>query len=186
MILLAGAAGLALLTCLAAAGLVILRLALPEPPPPVTPPAVANPTTAPIQATFTATFNAANAGQFFNPYLSGNLQNMSSIQIDLRDSASGNYVQAAHITGDALGKFVEAFNVSVKTIVPDPNCMDQVRFSITRADNSVITIGACLKGVVILRGDIPDLNGADAPMYPGFTDTLAPYLSDDLRSKLSF
>ena len=186
VILLAAAAGLALLTCLVAVTLVILRVALPEPPLPVTPRPVGNATTAPIQATAAPTFDSANAGQFFNPYVSAGLDNMQAIQIDLRDPASGNYVQAAQITGDALAKFVEAFNVSVKTTAPDLNCVNHVRFSIKRADSSVITISACLKGAVILRGNIPDLNGADAPMYPGFTDTLAPYLSEELRGLLNF
>ena len=40
----------------------------------------------------------------------------------------------------------------VPTTAPNTDCPDHVRLSVTRADNSVVTVGVCLKGVVILRG----------------------------------
>lgn len=179
-------AALAGLTCLVAVGLLSLRFLMPTPPPPATPRPVTNPTAIGALPVASPTFDAANVGQYINPYISAGLQNMIMIQIDLRDPATGNYVRVAQVVGDALAKFSEAFNVSVKMTAPDPTCQDHVRMSITRADNSVVTIGACLKGDVILRGGIPDLGGADAPMYPGFSDALAPYLTDAYRNLLDF
>jgi hypothetical protein len=165
----------------------ILGLLLLQPP---AAPATPRPTmtTAPTlallpAATFTPTINAANIGQYINPYLSANLQGMLVLQIDVRDTTTGNYVRTAQITGTQLAPFIESFNVSVKMTAPDPSCIDHLRLTITRADNSVVTFGACLKGTVILRG-IPDLGGADAPMYPGFTDVLMPYLPDAYKQML--
>jgi len=178
--------------CLVGIGIFcILVLITPAPPAPATPrPVIGTPTISAgnvnVLPTNAPTVNAANIGIFVNPYVSAQLQGMTVMQIDVRDAATGNYVRAQQLTGSDLDKFVEAFNVSVKTVAPDPNCPDHVRLSITRADNSVVTIGVCLKQVVILRGGIPDLGGADAPMYPGFSDALAPYLPEAYRNLLDF
>jgi hypothetical protein len=179
-------AALAGLTCLVAVGLLALHFLVPTPPPPATVPPVIVPTTIAGVPPASPTFDTSNVGQYINPYLSAGLQNMTMIQIDLRDPGTGNYVRVAQVVGDALAKFAEAFNVSVKMTAPDPTCQDHVRMSITRSDNSVITIGACLKGSVILRDGVPDLNGADAPMYPGFSDALEPYLTDAFKNLLDF
>ncbi|MCC7448947.1 MAG: hypothetical protein IT324_16130 [Anaerolineae bacterium] len=178
--------------CLVGIGIFcMLVLITPAPPAPATPRPVVETTTISagsvnIIPTNAPTVNAANIGIFVNPYVSAQLEGMTVMQIDVRDEATGNYVRAQQLTGSDLDKFVEAFNVSVKTVAPDSNCPDHVRLSITRADNSVVTIGVCLKQVVILRGGIPDLGGADAPMYPGFSDALAPYLPEAYRSLLDF
>jgi hypothetical protein len=179
-------AALAGLTCLVAVGLLALRFLVPTPPPPATPRPAPTSAVAGVLPAASPTFNPAYVGQYINPYLSAGLQNMIMIQIDLRDPATGNYVRMAQVTGDALDKFAEAFNVSVKMTAPDPTCQDHVRMSITRSDNSVLTIGICLKGVVILRSGILDLGGADAPMYPGFSDAIAPYLTDAYKNLLDF
>jgi hypothetical protein len=179
-------AGLAGLTCLVAVGLLALRFLLPTPPPPATVPPVTVPTAISGLPAASPTFDTANVGQYINPYLSAGLQDMTMIQIDLRDPGTGNYVRVAQVVGDALAKFTDAFNVSVKMTAPDPACQDHVRMSITRRDNSVVMITACLKGSVILRGGIPDLGGADAPMYPGFSDALEPYLTDAYKNLLDF
>ena len=111
---------------------------------------------------------------------------MTIIQIDIRDSTTGNYVRAAQLTAASdLQKFSDAFNVSVETAAPDTGCPDHVRLSITRADSSVVTMGICLNKAAILRGDIPGLNGTDAPMYLGFTDALLPYLPDAYKQLLT-
>ncbi len=178
--------------CLVGIGIVcVMVLLAPAPPAPATPRPVAGTPTiiaggVNVLPTTPPTVNTANIGKFVNPFISAQLQGMTVMQIDVRDQATGNYVRAQQLTGGDLDKFVEAFNVSVKTVAPDPNCPDHVRLSITRADNSVVTIGVCLKQVVILRGGIPDLGGADAPMYPGFSDALAPYLPDAYRNLLNF
>ena len=179
-------AALAGLTCLVAVGLLAVRFLVPTPPPPATARSVTIPTTIAGVPAASPTFDTTNVGQYINPYISAGLQNMTMIQIDLRDPGTGNYVRVAQVVGDALAKFTDAFNVSVKMEAPDPNCLDHVRLSITRADNSVVIIGACLKGNVILRGGIPDLGGADAPMYPGFSDALEPYLTDAFKDLLDF
>ncbi len=183
------AAGVAILACLGAIGVLCLVTVLGAPPAPATPAPVAN--QAPVVVgtplpTPSPTVDTSNIGKFVNPFISAQLQGMTVLQIDVRDEASGNYVRAAQLTGSDLDKFIEALNVSVKTVAPDPTCPDHVRLSITRADNSIVTIGVCLKGVVILRGGIPDLGGADAPMYPGFTDALAPYLPPVYKELLNF
>ncbi len=183
-------AAVALLACMGAVGVVCLLSVAGTPPPPATPPpsnnstqivAIGTPLPTPLP-----TVDSANIGKYVNPYLSAGLQGMTVLQIDVRDQDTGNYVRSAQLTGSDLDKFIEAFNVSVKTVAPNPSCPDHVRLSITRADNSVVTIGVCLKGVVILRGGIPDLGGADAPMYPGFSDALAPYLPPAYKDLLDF
>jgi hypothetical protein len=183
-------AAVALLACMGAVGVVCLLSIVGSPPPPATPPPASNPTAISVLGTplptALPTVNSADIGKFVNPYLSAELQGMTVLQIDVRDQDTGNYVRSAQLTGTELDKFVEAFNVSVKTVAPDSSCPDHVRLSITRADNSVVTIGVCLKGVVILRGGVPDLGGADAPMYPGFSDTIAPYLPPAYKELLDF
>ncbi len=126
-----------------------------------------------------------NVGKIINPYIDANLQNMSVLQIDILDTASGNYTRAAQLQGTDLNIFTESLNISVQTVAPNTDCPDHIRLSVTRQDQTVIKMAACLKGVVILRG-IPDLGGADAPMSPRFTDALAPYLPDDLKRLLNF
>jgi hypothetical protein len=180
-------AGVAILACIGAVGVVCLLSVLGPPPAPATPRAP-TPTivfgTPPPPAS--PTVDTANIGIFVNPYISAQLAGMTVLQIDVRDQDTGNYVREAQLTGSDLDKFVEPLNVSVKTVAPNTDCPDHLRLSITRADNSVVTIGVCLKGVVILRGGIPDLGGADAPMYPGFSDAIAPYLPPAYKQLLDF
>ncbi len=183
-------AGVALLACVGAVGVVCLLSVLGPPPAPATPRPATNPTAVVVVgtplSTASPTVDSANIGQFVNPYISAQLAGMTVLQIDVRDQDTGNYIRAAQLTGTDLDKFAEALNVSVKTVAPNPSCPDHVRLSITRADNSVVTIGVCLQGVVILRGGVPDLGGADAPMYAGFSDALAPYLPPAYRDLLDF
>ncbi len=187
LLLLLGA-GCAALICLGAVSVACLLLVMAPPPPPSAPQAAENPTVPVVIGTplptATPTVDTASIGKYINPYISAGLAGMTVLQIDVRDPATGNYVRAQQLTGSDLDKFAEAFNVSVKTVAPDNTCPDHVRLSITRADSSVVTMGVCLKGSVILRGGIPDLGGADAPMYPGFTDALAPYLPEDYKRLL--
>jgi hypothetical protein len=155
-------AALAGLTCLVAVGLLAVRFLAPTPPPPATARPVIVPTTIAGVPAASPTFDTTNVGQYINPYISAGLQNMTMIQIDLRDPGTGNYVRVAQVVGDALAKFTDAFNVSVRW-APD-------RSGSRDADNSVVIIG-CEAGM-ILRGGIPT-GEADAPMYPG-SDALGP------------
>jgi hypothetical protein len=177
-------------TCLCAVSVLCLLVFTAPPPAPATPRPVTNPTAIAAagspQATSAPTLNSADVGKFVNPSISAQLQGMTVLQIDVRDEATGNYVRAQQLTGSDLTIFAEAFNVSVKTVAPSTDCPDHVRLSITRSDNSVVTIGVCLKDVVILRGGIPELGGADLPMAPRFTDALAPYLPEAYRNLLRF
>ena len=176
--------------CICAVFLVIVLVFFKPPPPPATP----RPATAAVSVpvadtpipTVPPTLNPANVGKFVNPFFSANLQGMTLIQIDVLDTGTGNYVRAAQLTGTDMDKFIDALNVSVKTVAPNTRCPDHVRLSITKADTSVVTIGLCLDHVVILRGDIADMEGVDAPMYPGFSDALAPYLPEPYKQLLDF
>ncbi|HVO43701.1 MAG TPA: hypothetical protein VMT34_13810 [Aggregatilineales bacterium] len=182
--LIAGGAALFSCVCLFCICSVLGLLLLQPPALPPTP--RPNPTLAssPIPvATLTPTANSANFGQYINPYISANLAGMTILQIDVRDPATGSYVRKAQLTDTGLTPFITALNVSVQMTAPAPDCVDHVRLTVTRADNSVVTFGVCLKGSVILRG-IPDLAGADAPMYAGFTDALLPYLPDEYKKLL--
>jgi hypothetical protein len=162
--------------------------------PPIPAPATVRPTIdlASVQtplpsATIQPTFDAGAAGSAYNPYFSADMAGMTALTIDVLDVATGTYTRAIQLTGTQMDPFVEALNVSVFTTAPDLACPNHVRFTVTRADNSNIVFGACLKDVVILRGDaLTDLRGADAPMYPGFTEALAPYLPQNLKDLLSF
>jgi hypothetical protein len=138
--------------------------------------------------TATPIFNPANAGNLLNPYQAANLDGMTAIMVDVYDQASGNYIRQAQIPANSeeMAKFVEAFNISVYITAPNPTCPDYVRFSITRADGSLVIIGVCLKDAVILRGDIPGLEGGDLPMGPYFTDVMLPYLPDAYKHLLGF
>jgi len=188
------AAGLAGCACCAAVALFVILTILPTPQPPATARPTLNLTIVAANAagtrTFIAptikpTFNPASVGKLINPSISANLGGMSVLQIDVLDQASGNYTRAAQLTGADLDIFAESFNISVPTTAPNTDCPDHVRLSVTRADNSVVTIGVCLKSVVILRG-LPDLGGADAPMGPRFSDAISPYLPDAYRRLLRF
>lgn len=181
-------AALASLTCLAAIAVLCIFVVLAPPPAPSTPLPVINPTNALAPTNVVVakpTLDPASVGKIINPYTSANLAGMTVLQIDILDSATGNYVRAAQLTGADLNIFVESFNISVQTVAPDTACPDHVRLSVTRADGSVVTMGACLKQVVVLRG-IPDLGGADAPMGPRFSDALAPYLPEVYKHLLNF
>jgi len=188
-----GAAILAGCACCGAVGVFVLFLVLPGPTAPTTPISTIDATAALAAAAQAGTIlpgakpslDPASVGKIINPYIDANLQNMSVLQIDILDTASGNYTRAAQLQGTDLNIFTESFNISVQTVAPNTDCPDHVRLSVTRQDQTVITMAACLKGVVILRG-IPDLGGADAPMGPRFTDALAPYLPDDLKRLLNF
>jgi hypothetical protein len=84
-----------------------------------------------------------------------------------------------------MQQFITAFNIAQAITAPDFNCPDHVRFLVARADGSFISIGACLKGVVVLRGAaIPNLGGNDLPMGPYFTDILTPYLPQTYQNLL--
>jgi hypothetical protein len=190
------AGGLAVGLCLVAFCLGILLFSQPvQPPsapsqplagaPTIDPNIIWTPTPAP---TATPIFNPADAGNLLNPYQAANLAGMTAIMVDVYDQAAGNYVRQAQIAAgsEEMAKFVEALNISVYVTAPNTTCPDYVRFSITRADNTLVIIGVCLKSVVILRGDISGLNGGDLPMGPYFTDILLPYLPDAYKQLLDY
>ena len=189
-----GAAILAGCACCGAIAVVVLLVVLPGPTQPAAPIPTIDATAALAAAAQAGpllpsgskpTLDPASVGKVINPYIDANLANMSVLQIDILDTTTGNYTRAAQLTGNDLTIFAESFNISVQTVAPNTDCPDHVRLSVTRQDQSVITMAACLKGVVILRG-LPDLGGADAPMGPRFTDALTPYLTDSLKNLLSF
>src|SRR5258708_1554920 len=122
-----------------------------------------------------------SVGKVINPYVDLNLTNMTVIEIDILDTTTGNYTRSAQLRGSDLSIFIESLNVSVQTVAPNTDCPNYVQLSVTRQHQTVITMTACLKGVVILRGT-PDLGVADAPMGPRFTDALAPSLPAVLNS----
>lgn len=178
--------------CLLAA-CVLLILIMPGPPQPTTP----NPTldltgifaTAALSGVtpqvIKPTLDTSKIGQVINPYLSANLQGMTLIQIDTLDQSTGNYTRLTQVSGSDLNDFGKSLDISVQTVAPDTSCPDHVRLTITRADNSIVMMGLCLKGVVVVR-DLPQLGGTDAPMGPFFSDTLGKYLPDSLKKLLNF
>jgi hypothetical protein len=184
-----GGASVACLLAICVIGVVVL----PNPPSPATPRATLDLTgifATAAQAGTTPqvvlpTLDSSKIGQVVNPYLVANLSGMTMIQIDTLDPATGNYTRQANVTGSDLSVFAKSFNISVQTVAPNSDCPDHVRLSVTRADNSIVTMGVCLKGVVILRG-LPQFGGADAPMGPFFSDTLGQYLPDSLKKLLNF
>jgi hypothetical protein len=188
-IALIAAVGLAGCTCLVAVFVLFLFVFAAPPPAPATPKPIVNAGTVAspgsVLPAATATLDPANVGKVINPAVSAALNGMTVLQIDVLDQATGNYTRAAQLTGTDLDIFSESFNISVETVAPNTDCPDHLRFSITRRDNSVVTMGVCLKQVVILRG-IPDLGGADAPMGPRFSDALAPFLPDAYKALLNY
>lgn len=163
-------------------------------PRPSTPTAIAENTAIPIIVTTTPDlptqppFDASKIGSFLNPYLDANLDGMQAIALEVLDPNTGGYVRSAPIVANTLEmqQFVTAFNIAQAITAPDFGCPDHVRFLVARADGSVVSIGACLKGVVILRGAaLPNLGGNDLPMGPYFTDILTPYLPSIYQGLLS-
>lgn len=132
-------------------------------------------------------YDASRIGSFLNPFVDANLEGMQALVIEVLDPITGSYVRSAPINANTLEmqQFITAFNIAQVITAPDFTCPDHVRFLIARADGSFIAIGACLKGVVILRGaDIPSLGGNDLPMGPYFTDILTPYLPSTYQALL--
>ena len=126
-------------------------------------------------------------GSFLNPYVDANLEGMQALVLEVLDPITGSYVRSAPINANTLEmqQFITAFNIAQAITAPDFNCPDHVRFLVARADGSFISIGACLKGVVVLRGAaIPNLGGNDLPMGPYFTDVLTPYLPQTYQNLL--
>ncbi len=163
-------------------------------PRPSTPTASAGNTTIPIIVTATPDlptqppFDSSKIGSFLNPFLDANLEGMQAIALEVLDPNTGGYVRSAPIVANTLEmqQFVTAFNIAQAITAPDFGCPDHVRFLVARADGSVVSIGACLKGVVILRGAaLPNLGGNDLPMGPYFTDILTPYLPSIYQGLLS-
>jgi hypothetical protein len=112
---------------------------------------------------------------------------MQVLVLEVLDPITGSYVRSAPINANTLEmqQFITAFNIAQAIMAPDFNCPDHVRFLVARADGSFISIGACLKGVVVLRGAaIPNLGGNDLPMGPYFTDILTPYLPQTYQNLL--
>jgi hypothetical protein len=183
------AGGLAVCMCLVALCVGYFVIFREPPPKPVTPQPTIDlaqvftpiPSTTPIP-----TLDTSKIGIYYNPFFSAGLESMTSLTIDVLDPASGNYTRAVQLVGDQLAPFIEALNVSVLTEQPDPACPNHVRFTATTGLNQNIVFGACLKdGTVIIRGT-PDLGGADAPMYPGFTQALVTYVPDAYKRLLGF
>ncbi|RMF50543.1 MAG: hypothetical protein D6749_10250 [Chloroflexota bacterium] len=150
-------------------------------------------TVTPIIVTATPEFtplppnDPSKIGSFLNPFIDANLEGMQALVIEVLDPITGNYVRSAPITANTLEmqQFITAFNIAQVITAPDFTCPDHVRFLIARADGSFISIGACLKGVVTLRGAaIPSLGGNDLPMGPYFTDILTPYLPSTYQALL--
>ncbi|MFQ3535940.1 MAG: hypothetical protein SNJ58_08685 [Aggregatilineales bacterium] len=132
-------------------------------------------------------YDPSRIGSFLNPFIDANLEDMQAIAIEVLDPVTGSYVRSAPINANTLEmqQFITAFNIAQAITAPDFSCPNHVRFLIARADGSLIAIGACLKGVVILRGaDIPSLGGNDLPMGPYFTDILTPYLPSTYQALL--
>lgn len=126
-------------------------------------------------------------GRLLNPYVDANLEGMQALVLEVLDPITGNYVRSAPINANTLEmqQFITAFNIAQVITAPDFSCPDHVRFLVARADGSFISIGACLKDVVILRGAaIPNLGGNDLPMGPYFTDILTPYLPQTYQNLL--
>jgi hypothetical protein len=178
------------LACLFAICIFTVFVFLPGPRPPATQVSTLDPTAALAAAQaqtqavpVTPTFDPASVGKIINPYVSASLSGMTVLQIDVLDAATGSYTRQAQLTGTDLDIFAKSLNISVQTEAPNTDCPDHVRLSITRADNSIVTIAICLKGDVIVRG-LPDMGGSDAPMGPLFIDALMPYLPADYQKLL--
>ncbi|MCS6871205.1 MAG: hypothetical protein RML95_01000 [Anaerolineae bacterium] len=132
-------------------------------------------------------YDTSRIGSFLNPFIDANLEGMQVLVIEVLDPVTGSYVRSAPISANTLEmqQFITAFNIAQAIVAPDLTCPDHVRFLIARADGSFISIGACLKGVVILRGAaLPNLGGNDLPMGPYFTDILTPYLPSTYQALL--
>lgn len=188
------AAGLLMVSlCVCAFCLVVLILSRPVPAPAITAVPTIDPaqfyTLAPIY-TPTPIFSRAKIGTLINPYANANLDGMNALSIEFLNTQSGQYEPSGVQYGagsEGMTAFETAFNIGQPIAAPDGTCSTSIRFVITRADNSVVTIGACLKGAVILRGDIPGLDGGDLPMGPYFIDVLGkfvPNLPDALKKAL--
>lgn len=191
-----GAGSLFVCMCLIGFCLVfsLLTRPIPTPAPPPTSAAVV-PTADPFML-LTATamaaqptpipFDPSKVGSLLNPYFSANLDGMTQIVVDVLDPASGQYQNVlTAVAGSAeMQQFVTAFNIANVIAAPDTACPNHVRFTITRADGTPVVIGVCLKGAVILRGNIPGLGGGDLPMGPYFIDIMLPYLPAAYRQLL--
>lgn len=118
-------------------------------------------------------------GALINPFISANMPGLTAIGIQLLDPSTGAYVAGPIISANTpeMDQFTTAFNITAGVVEPDLSCPSHLKFYIQRADGSVIDFGACLKGVVILRGSgIQGLGTGDLPMGPFFTDVLYPLL----------
>jgi hypothetical protein len=131
------------------------------------------------------TVNPGAIGSPVNPYVTARLDAMNQLFIDVLNPQTGQFERKAQILGADLNSYREAFNVTNFVQAADFNCPDRVRLTAARADGSIVTMSACLKGAVVLRSaDIPELGGGDLPMYPLFIDLLAPYLPFEYRQLL--
>lgn len=118
-------------------------------------------------------------GALINPFISTNMPGLTAIGIQLLDPSTGAYVAGPVISANSaeMDQFTTAFNITAGVVAPDPSCPNHLKFYIQRSDGSIIDFGACLKGVVILRGSaIQGLGTGDLPMGPFFTDVLYPLL----------
>lgn len=170
--------------------IVLSESAIPRPSAPT---AAALATVTPIIVTATPAvspappYDPSRIGSFLNPFIDAQLEGMQALVIEVLDPVTGGYVRSAPVTANTLEmqQFITAFNIAQAITAPDFSCPDHVRFLIARADGSFVAIGACLNGVVILRGaDIPNLGGNDLPMGPYFTDILTPYLPSTYQALL--
>lgn len=185
-----------LMVCMCASalciGLFILR-PIPEPAPPPTEPIIVQ-ATPPLNVfwtptpalTPTAPFNPSNAGTLLNPFAAAGLEGMTMINVEILDQATNAYQSVATVGAGTpqMEQFATALNIGQPITAPNTDCPDHVRLTITRADNTPMVIGLCLKQAVIIRGNIPGLGGGDLPMGPYFIDVLQPYLPDAYKRLL--
>lgn len=135
----------------------------------------------------TPTFNQALIGRFINPTQSGNFGDFTVLQIDVLNTANNSYERRAQLTSaDAqFALFAESLNIAGEAITPLRDCPDHVRLVITRAEGTQLTMGVCLRDLVILRG-VPETGGAELRMGPRFSDALQPYLPEEFLKLLRF